>query len=252
MVTELPAPFEKVSSGFTLENMAAKGLELEKSEKRKVGKFDALLIDFTQSAYGRKFNKCSLIFGDDSVTVLATATVPQENKEAMTQLKASLDTIRLDDTIAQPPIDEGLPFKIKDGEKLKKASRLQNTIIFTSTGKMQPGHDNGPLFIVGESIAAIKVDNQEEFARKRIFATPHLQNLGIESINKIKQSNLNGIEIIARGEDDRTKKPTLLYQVLLFGDEGYFIFQGLTTRDSEAEMLPEFKSLLQSFNPGTH
>ena len=76
MVTEVPGPFSKCSAGFIKSQLRARGMRLLKKKLGTAGMFPAALMNISQQAYGKKFLKWILVAGNETETVLITATFP--------------------------------------------------------------------------------------------------------------------------------------------------------------------------------
>jgi hypothetical protein len=124
---------------------------------------------------------------------------------------------------------------------------LQNVLLFTTTGKMENGKDNGALFAVGQSVGDVPIGNRETFARERLQHTPQLKNITIKKENMIKQAGLDGEEFLAQGLDAQDGAPTYVFHTVLFDKEGYYIFQGLCPMSERALYEPEYQRLVKNF-----
>lgn len=249
VVTEIPGAYEQVTS-FTKKDLAGKGISLTASNTLTNGKRESSLIEFTQMAEGMKFKKVACFFGDQVTTTIVTGTMPESGSDALfDSLREAVKSARLDPHARVAGLEEGLPFTIADTKKLKKATRLQNTLLFTTTGKVQPGKDNGPLFIAGQSLREGPIENHEAFARERLQQTKQLKNIIIEKQRSIKQAGLEGEEFLGSGTDSEDGTPTFIYHALLFDKDGYFIFQGLCPVSQRAVFEPEYLQLLKNFQP---
>jgi len=249
IVTEIPGSYEQVSSGFTEKELAGKGMNLTASSAITKDRHTASLIEFTQMAMGKKFKKVACIFGDRVTTTLVTGAMPEDgSKELFATLKEAVKSAHFDPRARLGGIEDGLPFTIADTKKFKKATRLQNTILFTTTGKASPGRDNGPLFVVGHSVGEVAIENRETFAKERLTHTPQLKNIIIDKEKSIKQADLTGEEFLAQGVDVEEGTPTYIFHTVLFENDGYYIFQGLCPISERAVYEPEFQALVKNFH----
>jgi hypothetical protein len=247
MVTELPAPIDKVLPGFNAEKMKEKNMFLKNLETKNKGTYMGALVEFSQNALGTTVHKYAHVFGNDAFTVVATATMPEgAPPELMERLKEAVNSIVYDTNAAARPVDEGLPYKLNDGALLKKAKRLQNSLIFTKDGKFAPPQ-SGPLFIAAQSIAEVMVQNKAEYAKKRIQDTAQLKDITVDAEEEVTISGLKGRKVLATGLDTKTGAKTFIYQVMLFPDTGYYLMQGLSDEAQRKELLVEFDKIANSF-----
>ncbi|MBI3097837.1 MAG: hypothetical protein HYY93_06260 [Planctomycetes bacterium] len=69
----------------------------------------------------------------------------------------------------------------------------------------------------------------------------------LASTDEIAVDGLAGFEQVVDAEDTKSGDPLVLYQVVLFDGDSYFLFQGRAAREQAAEVLPEFKAMARSF-----
>jgi hypothetical protein len=251
VVTETRGSYEQVISSFSKGELANRGMNLTASSVLAVGKgqgSQGSLIEFTQNASGHKFKKVACIFGDQTNTTIVTGSMPDSGSgELFDSLKAAVKSARFDPRATLGSPDEGLSYTIADTKKFKKATRLQNVLLFTTTGKMQTGKYNGPLFAVAQSEGDVSIENREAFGKERLQHTPQVKNITIEKENIIKQAGLDGEEFLAKGVDSEDGVPTYVFHTVLFGKDGYFIFQGLCPLSERAVYEPEYQQLVKNF-----
>lgn len=247
MVTELPAPIDKVLPGFNAEKMKEKNMFLKNLETKNKGAYMGALVEFSQNALGTTVHKYAHVFGNDAFTVVATATMPEgAPTELMERLKEAVNSIVYDTNAAARPVDEGLPYKLSDGALLKKAKRLQNSLIFTKDGKFTPPL-SGPLFIAAQSIVEVMVQNKAEYAKERIQKTAELKDVTVDAEEEVTIGGLKGRKVLATGLDTKTGAKTFIYQVMLFPATGYYLMQGLSDEGRRKEFLVEFDKIASSF-----
>jgi hypothetical protein len=247
MVTEMPAPYDKATAGFNADGLASRGMKLVSKLDTKVGQFPAMLLEVTQSAYGTDYHKWMLVFGDSTKTVIVTGTAPAEIPGAADALKKSVLSTTYAESAAVPSMVADLPFTISGTKDLKLANRIQNMLIFTSTGKIaDPTAKDPSLFIVGQALSDVTITDKVAFARKRLQQVEGVTNVEVISEGDRKLSGLPAREITASGVDKKGGKLFIL-QTIVYAPKGYFILQGLTDLDKRAAREPEFRELANSF-----
>lgn len=143
VVTEMPAPISELTSGLTnSEALAKKGMVLLQKQPVTVDRKDAILLKVQQSAYGTDFNKWILLLGNQTESVLITATFPQLASKYSEDLKHSLLTVQWHHN--QTPTDN-LLFSLKETGDLKLAQKLVNGLIYTKNGVFPARSINDPL-----------------------------------------------------------------------------------------------------------
>ena len=246
MVTEMPAPFKQLTEGFTDERLAARGMQLVGKQSKEKGEYQGLEVDLTQKLYGTSVKKHVYIFGNDNFSIVATATLLEGTPDSiMAKLREAIYSITID-TTSQPSLDEGLPYKLKETANLKRATRLQNTLLFNKAGKTNPP-EKGPLFLSSQSIMKVRIEQPDDFARRRIKDTPYVKDMEIEKEQDIELSGLKGRKLLARGVDAKTAEKTFVYMILLFEKDGYYILQGISPESMRPIMEKEFDEISGSF-----
>ena len=248
MVTELPGSYAQLSTGFSnISTLMKRGMSLLHKQPVTVGGRRALLMNLQQNAYGREFLKWLLMFGDESESVMLVATFPKElEAEFSPKMKASILTARWERDKAIVP-SEGLRFMVSEKGELKLSKRVANLLAFTKGGIFPSTHVDDPVFIIGQSFSKIDIDNPEEFAKARILQTAQITDVKIEESNKITIDDLDGYEIVANAKDKASGRAIMIYQVVLFERQNYFLMQGLVGSKNRQPNLELFKQMAVTF-----
>jgi hypothetical protein len=77
VLTALPVAFQEVNKGFNKKNLATRGMALVSQQTIKIKNQPGLLLQVNQSAFGEKFGKWILVFGDDQKTNIVTGQTHQ-------------------------------------------------------------------------------------------------------------------------------------------------------------------------------
>lgn len=248
VVTEFPGAYTDVASGFTVENLKPRGMNLISKEKVSIDSYEGFLIKFTQNANGQDYGKLAVIFGDAKESIFIIASFPVElEKDLSNVLKDSLINAKWDRKKEVDPFAD-LSFSVNGNGPLKFAKRLQANLLYSQEGKF-PVEVETPIFVVGKSISEFPTatTDYKVFSEGRLNQSAENKNIMILSGEPITIDNLNGYEIVASGNDSATNTPVLIYQVLLFSDKDYFIMQGLAGIKAKDQFLEEFKKIARSF-----
>jgi hypothetical protein len=246
MVIRIPGPYDQVSAGFTKENMAPRGLTLLDKSESKVGDKAGILVHFQQSAAGIKFEKWSLVFGDETHTTLITATFPVEHAARLSApLKAAVLSTRLEKSEPAEPFAD-LPFTLAQPEKLKLATAISRSVLYTLDGKLPAKSPEDPIFVAAPSLGKFTALDTKATAERKLKSTAETKNLKITSHEPVEIDELKGYESLADAEDAKSGTPIVVYQVMLFDDDSYIVLAGLVGKKKAEEFLPEFKKLAQS------
>ncbi len=247
VVTEIPGPYAKVTSGFNAATLKTRGITLVSKENIQIDRYRGLLLQVNQSLDARPFSKWITVFGDEQETVIVVATFPTDTA---TKLSRSLKNTVLSakwsrDKVVDPFAD--LKFGVTATPNLKFAKRILNGLFYSKGGTFPLTSVNDPFLVVTEAISKVIVTDRQRFAEKRIGQVQQVKNIKIDSIQPISIGGLSGYEIIANATDVANNLPTTVYQVMLFEEQTYYIIQGLVGNSSKATYLPEFQKIATSF-----
>lgn len=247
MVTELPGPFEKVSAGMTEAGFKTQGITLLNKNEVTFGTHKGLIFSLSQTAQGIDFRKWIGLFGDDKVTYLVTATFPEEaDRELSEPLKKAVLAARITNEKIDP--FDGVTFRIIPAKDMKIAKVLGNSIILTKGGAFPANAEEIPLMVAAASGSVdMKVSERKDFAEARFRKTAKLEKITIKSTESITVDGLEGFESIGEAEDAKTDTQMMIYQVVLFDPDGYFLIQGMAAGSEGEVRLATFKELAGTF-----
>lgn len=247
LITELPAPFDKVTAGFSEEGLTSRGMHLLEKKSMSVGKYPGMFLELTQSAAGQTFHKWMLAFGDSNKTVIVTGTAPKDSEKTLTDtIKSSVLSALYDDNAPAPDPFADLPFTLPGSKSMKFAQRIQNMLMFTPTGTVEPKSADKSLFLVGQALSDTTIGDQTLFAKNRLLQSSQLSNLEIISEGDTNVSGMPAREILASATGNDGEK-LFVYQTIAYGKGSYFIIQGIANLDKRTQREPEFKAMVKSF-----
>jgi hypothetical protein len=248
MVMELPGPYSQVSAGFSdSAKLAARGIAVSSREEITIGGIKGAIFRMEQSAYGTDYVKWALLIGDETESVMVTATFPRElDAELSEKLRQSILTSLWTRSKPIPPT-EGVKFIVSESGDLRFARRMAGTLSFTRKGIFPSPSIYDPLFIVGQSYSKGMIRDYEAFAQSRILATVNVSDITIEQTTPLEIDGLGGYEILATGKDRDSGEPLLLYQTILFEDGGYYIMHGRTGADDRETYTTIFSEMARTF-----
>jgi hypothetical protein len=249
MLTKIPGPFSEVTKGFNKSGLATRGISLISQKPVKINNKKGLLLNVSQSAYGEKFLKWILVFGDEQSTSVVVATFLEEYaaklSEPLKKVVLGVSPSGSATTVSS------LPFTVTAVEGLslvQKVSGMGKVAVFTKDGNMPLTSPNDPLFMVAPSLGAVPIDDRKSFATRRLSGYPDTDIVAIKSTNEISIDNLPGFEIVANGQDRKTKVPLVLHQVVLFPKEGgYILTIGIVAEKQAKVYLPKFREMALTF-----
>ncbi len=245
LISELPAPVEGVTAGFTKEGLLSRGMTLVSSEEATLAGLPGRLFSVTQIANGATFEKWMAAFGNSSATVLVVATYPQA---LAAELRAPLRSAVLSATWkpdAKLDPFEGLSFRIRESEHLKIQNRVQNMLLLAHPER-SPSSPSQPFAVVASSLSPVQIDDLELFARQRIAQTAKISDLKDIQGAAVEVAGRPAYEITAKAKDLKSGDSLLVYQLLLVEGKTYYLMQGMVGESLAEEYLPEFRAIAQS------
>lgn len=243
MVTEMPAPIDKILEGFTQENLALKGMTMLSKKDVEVSGHRGVLVEAKQAI----FKKWLTVFGSPEETVLVVAAFPEEYSDELSdRLKDCVSSVTWDRS-SKVDVMENLNFAVQAKAPFKLARRLQNTLVFTEDGKFPATKPEDPIYIVGESFFQPEISGRKEFCVQRLGQTQGVKDASADSVEPVKYAGLDGYVIAARGKDSRTDDKMYVYQVILFGEKSYFIHVGMVADTQKDKFEPAFKAMSETF-----
>lgn len=251
LVSELPVAYAQIADDFTAANLKSRGMTLIAQENVNIYAGSGQLIHVEQVADYQNFTKLILVFGDEDETVLLTAAMPKELEKTLFQsLKKSLLTAKWEPDKAVDSFAD-LPFVITSTPALKFSDRLINCLAYTEDGMMPIKSATAPMLVACQSIGRAQIGDREQFAKARIAKTALIENISIESSKAIDINGLDAYEIIATANHSETKEPLVIYQVLLFDRQTYYIIQGRVGSKLRSQYLDDFQTMAMSFQKRT-
>jgi hypothetical protein len=248
MVLMIPGPYSETTRGFTADQLRTRGMTLQSKENVNIDGNPAVLLSVTQNAYGQKFAKWILAFGNENETKMVTATFPKsEEANLSNEMKAVVLGAKPDDTPAPSP-GTNVGFAIAASPKLKLTRGIGKMLAYTKDGSIPAKSPDDPLFVAAPSLSKVPIENKRQFAVQRLLQTANTKISSVISNKEITIDGLDGYEILADGKDADSGNPLKVYQVVLYDDQSYFLMQGLVGADLADEYLPEFKTMARSLS----
>ena len=247
MVTELPGSFSEVTKGFNASGFKRQGMKLMSQHEARYGTYNGILIFAAQVAQGIDYLKWMAAFGDDKTTYLVTATFP---KEAEATLSDVLKKAVLGARVGVADVDAlaALTFRISPTNEMKLAKVVANSILLSKGGVFPAKSVEIPVFIIGASASrGLTVPNKRAFAEARLQNVALLKDVRLKTTEPVTIGGLDGLESVADALDSKSDAKMLLYQVVLFDTDGYYLMQGIASEHEGKAQLPTFKEIARSF-----
>ncbi len=247
LVTEIPGSYSQITAGFTAENLKTRGMTLLSKEDVTIDGYSGQLLKVTQVANSTTYLKWIAVFGDETEIILITATLPQQLEKSLSQrLQKSVLSAKWQKNRAVDPFAD-LNFAIENPPSLKFTQRVINILLYTKDGVIPVKTPEAPFVVVGQSLKKVLVSNPKQFSETRLTQTVQIRDLSIESGREIRINGLKGYEIVATAKDENTDTPLVVYQVMLFHEQDYYILQGRVGANLREEYLDDFQRMAMSF-----
>ncbi len=249
LLAKVPAPFSEIRKVISKKRFAEEKLSLISQQPIKISSQNGLLLQVGQSVFSQRVQKWIVVFGDEKNTYWITAAFLEEDAP---RLSEPLKKIVLATTISSSkPSVSSLPFSIKAVDGLIMApglSGLGKAAGFTKDGQIPQKSPQDPIFIVAPSLGDVVVIDRQKFADRRLYQYRGTKINSIKSRSEISIDNLSGWEIEAAGQDQKTKAPLKLYQVMLFPKQGgYVLMTGIVGTQQANVYLPKFKAIARTY-----
>ena len=248
MVSEFPGPMDEAVRGFDDNGaMTARGMILLHKQKVMVGRYSGFLFHIKQLVSDTEYVKWLLLFGEGQESVMIAANLPKAlEKDLSPKMKASILTATWDRDKQVSPTD-GLNFTLAEKGDIRFAKRMVETLLYTKNAVFPSKSPDDPLFIVGRTVRKVQVEDKQQFAKTRISQTASVKLTDIGEATEIAIDGLSGYEILAKAIDLSSGTPMMVYQVILYGDQTYYLMQGLISSSRGPEYVAVFREMAQTF-----
>ncbi|MFI5171568.1 MAG: hypothetical protein ACHQFW_04215 [Chitinophagales bacterium] len=246
MITEMPAPFSKISAGFTSEALLEQGITLINKEVIDFNGSEGILMNVSQSANAMVYMKELLVFGDSLKTILVNGMYPESQKEIANEINTALMSTVYDPNQKENGL-EAVKFSVDVSQsEFKYAKYTSGTLLYTPDGLLPTKSTENPMLLVSGSISGVNVFDKKEYSVSRLKKLPHGETTVVSTVDSITINGIGGFEIVANGKNTNDHNQ-LIYFVMLFSDTNeYFIITGSATGNYE-HYLPVFRSIANTF-----
>jgi hypothetical protein len=239
MVTELPVPVASAAGGLqNSERLAAQRMTVVKKEPVKLasGPADLYLVD--QRYAGAEFRKVILVAGNESRTVMVTATCMAEHAATWEPaFRASLLTVKLG-----APNPKVTSFVITPMGGLKETPAVSGSLAFSKGGVFPLADQGDPLYLANRSIAPVPVGAVGEFTEKRIRQLPGVENFRVATSKAVEIDGLTGHAVTG------TTAEHFIHAVILRDPAGgYYFLLGRVAAAQGAAHQELFQAMSASF-----
>lgn len=246
LVMEIPGPFSETTKGFNEQGLKTQGVVLKKKEEIKINGNHGLFLTTEQFAYGTNYSKYILVFGDSKATYMVNGTFPKEVTELDKDIRESMLSVVYESGLTVDPLST-VSFTVDtDNTKLKFGKSISGMLLYTVDGKVPTESGDKTSFIVGLSLSNVQTVDKKLTALTRIKRLPYTDlKIDESKIKEIEIDGISGYEIVGEGLEKSNGTKELVYQVMLFTDNGYYIMVG-TTKNNFEQNLELFKKVAKT------
>ncbi len=247
-IAELPMPAEQMQESLTKSQLASRGMILMNSEHVSSAIGSALLLHISQNAQGVEFRKTMLIGGNESNTVLLTATVPATLAgEVAATLRQCLLTARWQ-PLRQVDPRVGVGFSVSESSDLKIANSVMGSALLLTPGGVQTiASAADPFVVVARSTAAVEISDLSAFSKRRLNESNKLSGVKVHYETEFAVDGMPAYELVALATAETTV-PVVVHQVVIFDGLHYFVIQGRVGIDEKDRYLNQFREIARSLS----
>lgn len=248
-VEYLDGPFAFWDSLGIDENYIHKYMDPVAKEKVKVNGLDGRWTESSaEDSREGKALQYALYFGDEYSTVILSAICDPPCEESLAEaLKSSLQTVVYDPQ-GDLDMEEAMPFEISlDNTSfyLQRASP-QNLHYVEEEIAKDSAQDSRTLEISAFRFH-VPLEKRQDFALDENYALNEFQDMEVTSLPAIEVDSLQAFPIIIGGVDRIEGDSAKVYQLWLFSEEGYYLFEAKTKGHFE-ENLKLFQQIGATFD----
>ena len=247
LVMHLPGPFSEVSRGLTAEGLQTQGILLQEKSEVRVNGLPGFYLTAEQSAYGIYFSKYMLVYGDEKTSYMVTGMHPQELTEMGKGIENALLSVVYAENAETDPLG-AVSFQVDtENTKLKFAKLMTGVVTYTVDGKIPTESNDKTSYMVAQSFSPVATADKKRYTLHRLKNMPyHDFTIEENNIRPVIIDGLSGYEIEAEGVAEDDGKREVLYHVMIYTGNGYYLMLG-SAKDDFDQNLALFKQVTRTF-----
>lgn len=247
MVVEIFGPYSEVSKGLTEEGLKTQGVILDKKRSITINGYSAEYITAKQFAYETMFGKYILVFGNEHTSFIISGNFPIDfEKKIGKEIEKSILSVVFEPNKEIDPLSS-VNYEIDvSNSKFKFAKMMSNSLLYNVDGKVPTESTDKTTLMVGNSLGKIEIEDKKQFSINRIKQFPSIKNVESKEIKSVTIDDVSGYEIIAYGKDEKTDSAEMIYQIILFNDNEYYLIVGIAN-DNFEENTVIFRNISKTF-----
>jgi hypothetical protein len=222
VVTELQRPLSTARKYYSPEVVPAMGLVMIALSEVEIAGYPGFV------AYLRQADRYAIwlaAFGDEQESVVVQGQAPFKQAPKVTEtiheMLVSAQWHR--EEIVSP--FHGLDFELAGKLPLKYAVRVGTDIHLTRSGDLRKSADEVEL-VVSQHTGKIAKEKRDDFCKTQLEETPGVGLTSAAQQADVRIDGLDGCEMMVAGRDLAAKRDILVYQLLLFDVDRYYLFRG--------------------------
>lgn len=184
---------------------------------------------------GDPFTNQTLFFGNEDFVYIVLAVCPSDHPGVIDSMKEAIFSI-----VYEPNASEGnqSSFSVMvENTKLNRAGERAGMKFYTVDGNMPSQSDDKTAFIIGSSLYPVEMENSREYAVERIKQLPYVgTDVRPDQLREVQIAGLTGFEYDFIGSKGINKPEELVFVVMLFQDDQYYLLIGNTLEDFESNL----------------
>lgn len=249
VISDLRADVNRSFLSFSKNELFKTGVLVSSETMYRINGFDAMLVKGQQNAHGNIYNRIILVVGNHQRTVLLNASYLSSSSESHgKQIKESLLSVIFNPNQKVNPIDR-FDFSVNvEGTILKPGDMMLNSLMFTDDGHVPSRSENPVSLMVRKTKSLLPLSEDDKITLcKRLFDLYPVEWSRTDGMTprKIKINGLVAYEMFGIGNNREALKPELIYQVVVFDKDFYYVITGISN-DRFSENLRMFRKVART------
>lgn len=233
IISNLTSSYSAIKKGFNKDGFISQGMELIESNEVKFEKGNGILYKATKKNGNSLFRKWILVLDNHPSAIMINGTFIDTFRSAISNdiIDCLLSAKNNKDIYID--YEDAVDFKLDVTDtKLKFAKYFTGTLIYTVDGNFPTKSEDGTSVKIGSSLGVVEIANPKKFALEKLHDLPY-NFIDNPEINPIELDGLSGYEIKTYSLDKKTGIKQLIYQVILYSNNTFYLILGTAYNDFE-------------------
>lgn len=244
LVSKIPeAKFSEIES--ELEGLIGENRLVSEVENVLINGFKGKFFTTEEIKEGDPITYHTLFFGNDDFVYLVLGMCPSDHPGIIESIKESIFSLIYDPNALEAFVRT---FAIQvENTKLKEAGERSGMFFYTVDGNLPTESADKTAFILGSSIFPVEVEDKRVYTVNRIKQLPYAgTKVENDQLREVQINGLSGFEFHFLGTKPAGQVEELVYVVMLFQEDKYFLLIGNASQDFEGN-LELFKKVAATF-----